>query len=84
MAYKLVIDVEAGKYLSKLSEEGGRRIFNKIIESKENPLHFWVRLEGRRDYKLRIGDYRAIADLDHRNKTIKVTKIGHRRNVYEK
>jgi mRNA interferase RelE/StbE len=83
MAYSLQIDVKAGQYLSKLPKTIGQRICGKILETKEDPCRYWTRLEGRHDYKLRIGDYRAIADIDHERKTIKVTMVGHRRNIYE-
>jgi mRNA interferase RelE/StbE len=33
-------------------------------------------------YKLRVGDYRVIYQLDRRRRTITVLKIGHRREVY--
>lgn len=59
------------------------RIFNKIISAKENPFHFFERLAGRPDYKLRIEDYRAIADIDQQKLIITITVIGHRKNVYE-
>ncbi len=58
-------------------------IYNKIISTTENPFHFFERLTGRADYKLRIGDYRAVADIDSGNGTIKVTVIGHRKNIYK-
>jgi mRNA-degrading endonuclease RelE of RelBE toxin-antitoxin system len=35
-------------------------------------------------FKLRVGDYRAIIDVDNSTKTIKVLKVGHRKNVYER
>jgi len=37
-----------------------------------------------KDYKLRIGDYRAIADINRANNIIEITLIGHRKNVYKK
>lgn len=48
-----------------------------------SPLHFFKRLEGRPDFRIRIGDYRAIADIDFARKMITVTAIGHRKDVYE-
>jgi mRNA interferase RelE/StbE len=83
MAYELFIDKHAGKDLAKLPKDLAVRIFLKIKETKENPERYWIRLEGRSDYKLRIGDYRIIADIDAERKTIQITKIGHRRNIYE-
>ncbi|MBI4167875.1 MAG: toxin [Candidatus Aenigmarchaeota archaeon] len=34
--------------------------------------------------KLRIGDYRVIADIDQTLKKIQITLIGHRKNVYKR
>lgn len=83
MTYILQIDVQAAKALSNLPKDVAHRIFEKIRETKENPKHYWIRLEGRRDYKLRVGDYRIIADIDSENKLIQITKVGHRKTVYD-
>jgi len=32
------------------------------MSTKSDPHHFFERLVGRKDYKLQIGDYRAVAD----------------------
>ncbi len=81
--YELIFDDEAIKFLNKLPKEVKRRIWDKLISTKENPFHFFERLTGRTDYKLRVGDYRVVADLDRGNNTIKVTVIGHRKNIYK-
>ena len=81
--YEVVFDHEAIEFLEKSNKDLAKRIWNKIMSSKENPHHFFERLTGRTDYKLRIGDYRAIADIDDKNKKIEVTLIGHRKNVYQ-
>jgi mRNA interferase RelE/StbE len=82
--YDIIFDEEAIDFLEKLPAQVKERIFNKIISTKENPLHFFERLEGRTDYKLRIGDYRAIVDIEQNDKKINVTRIGHRKNIYKK
>jgi len=82
--YEIILDEEAVNFLSRLSQELRKRIFNKIISTKDDPFHFFERLAGRKDYKLRVGDYRIIADVDENSKLIKVTLIGHRRNIYKK
>lgn len=81
--YDVVFDPEAIEFLEKSNKDLAKRIWNKIMSAKENPHHFFERLTGRPDYKLRIGDYRAIADIDDKNKKIEVTLIGHRKNVYQ-
>ncbi len=82
MTYALQIDVHAGETLAKLPIDVSQRIFRKLQETKKNPEHYWIRLEGRADYKLRIGDYRVIADIDPNQKLIQITKIGHRKTIY--
>ncbi len=81
--YEVIFDQEAIDFLNKLPKEVKERIYNKIISTKENPFHFFERLTGRTDYKLRIGDYRVVVDIDQANGTIKVTIIGHRKNIYK-
>ena len=71
--YTVIFDTEAIEFLNKLPPKIKERIFNKIISAS---------LKGRTDYKLRVGDYRVIADISQKNKTIQVTLIGHRKNIY--
>ena len=84
MTYELVFDPKALAFLEKLPIELRRRIFEKTAEAKENPQHYFKRLEGRSDYKLRVGDYRVIADIRHDVRRIEVTLIDHRKRVYKR
>ena len=82
--WEVVFDEEAIDFLNALPKELKERIFDKIISAKEYPFHFFERLAGREEYKLRIGDYRIIVDLEPHNKVIRILIIGHRKNVYQK
>ena len=81
--FEVIFDPVAIDFLEKLPKHIGARIYNKIISTKANPFRFFERLTGRRDYKLRVGDYRVIADIDVNRNKIQVTLIGHRKNVYD-
>ncbi len=35
------------------------------------------------DYRLRVGDYRILFDVDWENKKIFILKIGHRKDIYD-
>ena len=35
------------------------------------------------DYRLRVGDYRVLFDVDWDNKKIYILKIGHRKDIYD-
>lgn len=82
MAYSLIIDEKAMDFLEKLPKLVAQRIFKKIQETKDNPHRYFIRLSNRKDYKLRIGDYRVIADIEDDNLRILVVYIGHRKNIY--
>ena len=75
-------DNEALRFLEK-NKIIAKRIWNKLQETKIEPHHYFTRLTGRTDYKLRVGDYRIIADIDNNNKIIQITHIGHRKNIYD-
>jgi len=81
--YEIIIDEEAIDFLNTLEKQQKERIFNKMMAARENPFHFFDRLAQRTDYKLRVGDYRIIADIDLGKKKIEGTQIGHRKNIYK-
>ena len=82
--YTVIYDEEALQNLEKLEKKIRKRIFEKIFSTKENPFHYFERLTGRSEYKLRIGDYRVIADIDEKTKRISILFIDHRKNIYKK
>lgn len=81
--YKLILDSGAVKFLEKSERNLSKRIWDKIISTKENPYYFFERLTGRKEYKIRIGDYRVIADIDDAEMKIEIVFIEHRKKVYK-
>ena len=82
--YNLIFDEDAIDFLNKLEKDQKERIFNKILDTKDNPFHFFEKLSGRPEFKLRVGSHRVIADIKQNDKIIQILHIGHRRNVYKK
>ncbi|MGC8618812.1 MAG: type II toxin-antitoxin system RelE family toxin [Thermoplasmata archaeon] len=60
-----------------------KRIVQKIESTRSDPHRYFVRLVGRAEYKLRVGDYRIIADIEENRKIIIIRSLGHRRNIYK-
>ncbi len=81
--FSLKFDNAASRGLEKLPRDVSSRIWNKLQQAKAAPFNFFFQLKGRKDYKMRVGDYRVIADINMMERTIEITKIGHRRNVYD-
>jgi len=84
VSFKVEFSEEALSQLKKLDNQTAGRILEKIISSAEDPTHFFERLAGRDEYKLRVGDYRVIARIMQNDKSILVMSVGHRKNIYKK
>ncbi len=84
MGYSVYWHPKTRKFLYKLPKETASRIIAKVKEAKENPFHFLEHYEGEDCYKLRIGDYRALIDVNLSKKEMKIMVLGHRKNIYKK
>lgn len=84
MGWKLAWSTDAALFMSKLDRKEAQRISDKLEDALSNPIHFFRRLAGEDDCKLRIGDYRAIVLLLHAEETVFVEKVDHRKRVYKK
>jgi mRNA interferase RelE/StbE len=82
--YSVIYDDVALQDLSKLEKKIRKRIFEKISLTKENQFHYYEKLTARDEYKLRVGDYRVIADIDEKTKRISILLVNHRKDVYKK
>ena len=69
--------------LRSLDVPVAKRIIRKIESTRSDPHRFFVRLVWRVEYKLRVGDYRVIVDIDENRRVIVVRSLGHRKNVYK-
>lgn len=81
--YKISFWRNAQSDFLKLPKEIQERIAGKLKIAQSDPFQFFFRLKGRPDYKLRIGEYRVIADVRRNERAIEITKVGHRRNIYK-
>ncbi|MBS3073915.1 type II toxin-antitoxin system RelE/ParE family toxin [Candidatus Pacearchaeota archaeon] len=83
MTYSIEWDESALDYLRKLQKDISERIINKVELLKDNPFRFLEYYEGRY-YKLRIGDYRALIDIDFERKILTVQIIDKRGRIYKR
>ena len=60
-----------------------RRILPRLAELETNPRPTDAKkLKGRKAWRIRVGDYRAIYEIHDQQPQILVITIGHRREVY--
>lgn len=83
MTFTLQFVPKADDFLQKLPRDIRLRIIRRLDLLLENPFLHLEHLEGQ-GYKFRIGDYRAIVDVDFDNARIIVRVIDHRSRVYKR
>lgn len=75
---------KANKIFNKLPKSIAIRILNKVDEIKINPFHYLEHYEGQNLYKLRIGDYRALIEVIHKEKILVVRVLDKRGRIYKR
>ncbi len=83
--YAIDIKPSARKELENLSDRLIARLISKIEDLAANPRPSRCRkLRGHKDlWRVRVGDYRVVYIVDDDRRTVSVTRIAHRRDVYE-
>jgi mRNA interferase RelE/StbE len=84
MTYALVFSDHALKQLKKMEREDQERIIAVLERIRIRPEIYVTKLVGDPGYKLRVGDFRVIMDIDGQRLLILVLKVGHRKNVYDR
>jgi len=81
--YSVVIKRAAERELDSLPGAVRRRIFEKLLTLEESPRPVGSKkLVGGSGYRLRIGDYRVLYEVNDPAHLVTVFAVGHRREVY--
>jgi mRNA interferase RelE/StbE len=83
--FTLEIKPSAGKELDALDDALFARIDRKIMVLAENPRPPGCKkLRGYKDHwRVRVGDWRVLYVIDDAAKRVSITRVAHRREVYE-
>lgn len=82
LAFRVEFSELAGAEFRQLDKPVRERIARKLQTVALNPARYLTRLSSVEAYKLRIGDYRAIVDVNWQQRLIYVLSVGHRSTVY--
>jgi mRNA interferase RelE/StbE len=83
MRYQVFIERQALKSLAKIPNDDRSAIEQKIRDLAGDPRPAGVKkLSGRDAWRIRIGNYRVIYEINDRKLIVLVVVIGHRKDVY--
>jgi mRNA interferase RelE/StbE len=79
----LLIPARIEKDLSSLPREVLLQVDAQIMKLRDNPRpHGCEKLKGRDGWRIRVGNYRIVYEIDDRRRTIAVLHVRHRKDVY--
>ena len=83
--YDIYFKKQAEKELRKIDKQFINKIVDKIEELKEkpNPVNSRKLVDSMMSYRLRVGDYRIIYQIEEEEKIITIIHIRHRKDAYK-
>jgi mRNA interferase RelE/StbE len=84
MKYTILIERYAQKQIMKLDKKIIPVIKTSIASLADNPKpHGYKKLKGEDAYRIRVGDYRIIYEIDDGKIIVTVVSVGHRKDIYK-
>jgi len=84
MTYQIFFTDKALKQLKKLEKNDQQRIIKSLERIRIRPESYITKLIDDPGYRLRVGEYRVILDIEKEKLIILVLMVGHRKNIYKK
>lgn len=85
MTYEIIITKSIQKQLDNLPNNIQERVYDKISQLAEEPRPDGVvKLKGYNEYRVRIGDYRLVYEIQDEKLIVLLLQCKHRRDVYKK
>ena len=83
MSYEVLIRRRAAKQLAELPLRDYERVKVSIFALGDNPRpQGCLKLTGRPGWRIRIGNYRVIYEVEDQRRTVTVLDVGNRRDIY--
>jgi len=84
--FKIFLERSAEKSLKNLPLNIVQRIIPHIQSLKNDPKPVGCRkiVGTENDYRIRIGDYRVVYEIDDAHRRINIMAVGHRKDVYRR
>ncbi|MEM2117632.1 MAG: type II toxin-antitoxin system RelE/ParE family toxin [Candidatus Bathyarchaeia archaeon] len=83
MSFTVLLHPKAAKELEKIEDTIKARIVERLRDLKDNPERVGKLLKHSNFWSLRVGDYRAIYEIDRTKKQVIILFVGHRKKVYD-
>ncbi len=84
MTFSVELHPRVEAFLEKLEPLVAERIRAKLRHLKDDPFRFLKHYAEANVYKLRVGQYRALVEVDKKESVVYVQHMDHRKRIYKK
>ena len=84
MVWEVAWSAKSVKQLGKIDKKNTQKIYDSVLDCIQDPFKTVIRLTNSPFYRLRIGSYRVILDLQQNKMIIFVVETDHRGRIYKK
>jgi mRNA interferase RelE/StbE len=83
MTWQVVWSAKSVKQLEKIDKKDAQRIYDRVLDCVDDPFRTAVRLAGSPFFRLRVGNYRVILDLQQNKLLVFVVEVDTRKRIYK-
>ena len=84
MTWQVIWSAKSIKQLEKVDKKNAQKIYDSVLECIEDPFRVVIRLANSPFYRMRVGNYRIILDLQQNKMIVFVVETDHRGQIYKK
>lgn len=84
MVWGVIWSEKSVNQLEKIDKKNAQKIYDSVLDCVDDPFRSVIRLTNSSFYRLRVGNYRVILDLQQSNMIIFVVETDHRGKIYKK
>lgn len=84
MTWEVIWSRKSIKQLEKIDTKNAQKIYDSVLNCTDDPFQTVTRLTNSPFYRLRVGNYRVILDLQQSKMIIFVVETDHRGKIYKK
>ena len=84
MTWQVIWSEKSLRQLERIDKKNAQKIYDSVLDCTKDPFRMILRLIDSSFYRLRVGNYRVILDLQQSMMIIFVVETDHREKIYKK
>jgi mRNA interferase RelE/StbE len=84
MIWEVIWSEKSVKQLERIDKKNAQKIYDSVLDCVEDPFKTVIRLTNSPFYRIRVGNYRVILDLQQSRMIIFVVETDHGGKIYKK